>query len=137
MIPEVTARKCNTKPVRALVATTDPATRPEHSTWYLTTNLPTPGSVRAGAEGALPTADLAEMVRLYGLRHWVEQSYKQTKGALGWSEYQVRTDRAMRRHWALVCCAFSFCWYHHSQSAESGDRPDTTDPVATEATGGK
>jgi hypothetical protein len=20
----------------------------------------------------------------------------------------------MRRHWQLVCCAFSFCWYHAS-----------------------
>lgn len=68
----------------------------------------------------MPTADLAEIVRLYGLRNWVEQSYKQTKGALGWSEYQVRTDRAIRRHWVLACCAFSFCWYHDSRSAESG-----------------
>jgi hypothetical protein len=24
-----------------------------------------------------------------------------------WSQYQVRSDRAMRRHWQLVCCAFS------------------------------
>ena len=30
--------------------------------------------------------------------------------------YQVRSDRAIRRHWQLVCCAFSFCWYHHSHS---------------------
>nr|WP_220211047.1 hypothetical protein [Reticulibacter mediterranei] len=21
----------------------------------------------------------------------------------------------MRRHWQLVCCAFSFCWYHASR----------------------
>jgi hypothetical protein len=26
--------------------------------------------------------------------------------------YQVRSDHAMRRHWQLVCCAFSFCWHH-------------------------
>jgi transposase len=74
-------------------------------------------------------------VWLYGLRMWVEQSYKQTKGALGWSDYQVRADRAIRRHWALVCCAFSFCWYHHSRSAASADLG--TEPVADEATGGK
>jgi hypothetical protein len=49
-------------------------------------------------------------VRLYGLRNWVEQGYKQVKGELGWADFQVRTDRAIRRHWALVCCAFSFCW---------------------------
>jgi hypothetical protein len=24
---------------------------------------------------------------------------------------------AIRRHWQLVCCAFSFCWWHHSQTA--------------------
>ncbi len=28
-------------------------------------------------------ADVAEIVRLYGLRVWVEQSYKQVKGSLG------------------------------------------------------
>jgi len=54
------------------------------------------------------------VVRLYGLRMWVEQSYKHVKHALGWSQYQVRSDQAMRRHWQLVCCAFSFCWYHVS-----------------------
>src|SRR2546426_6317601 len=62
---------------------------------------------------------LEEVIRLYGLRMWVEQSYKQVKHALGWSQYQVRSDRAMRRHWQLVCCAFSFCWYHASHGALS------------------
>jgi len=47
---------------------------------------------------------------------WIEQSYKQVRETLGWADYQVRSDRAMRRHWQLVCCAFSFCWYHHSYS---------------------
>jgi hypothetical protein len=49
-------------------------------------------------------------VRLYGLRNWVEQGYKQVKGELGWADFQVRSDRAIRRHWTLVACAFSFCW---------------------------
>lgn len=49
---------------------------------------------------------------------WVEQSYKQVKGALGWAEYQVRSDLAMRRHWVLVWCAFSFCWWHLRHGAE-------------------
>jgi hypothetical protein len=124
-----------TKPSRAIVATTDPATLPEHSTWYLTTNLPAPGSARALEANALPSADLAAIVQLYGLRNWVEQSYKQIKGALGWSEYQVRSDTAIRRHWTLVCCAFSFCWYHHSRSMESGNHPAQADPVAAETTG--
>jgi hypothetical protein len=97
-----------------VVATTDPRTLPTLCTWYLVTNLPAPGSARA-PDSTFPAADLAEIVRLYGLRMWVEQSYKQTKYALGWSEYQVRSDRAIRRHWALVCCAFAFCWYNLSQ----------------------
>ena len=123
------------KSIRAIVVTTDPATLPEHGTWYLTTNLPAPGSDRA-EEGALPAADLAEIVRLYGLRNWVEQSYKQTKGALGWSEYQVRSDQAIRRHWALVCCAFSFCWHHQSHPLAWGDQPGETESAADEAPDG-
>jgi hypothetical protein len=50
------------------------------------------------------------VVRLYGLRNWVEQGYKQVKHELGWADFMVRSDRAIRRHWQLVCCAFSFCW---------------------------
>ncbi len=57
-----------------------------------------------------PAAGLAEIVRIYGLRHWVEQSYKQVKDELGWADFQVRSDVAIRRHQALVNCAFSFCW---------------------------
>jgi hypothetical protein len=30
---------------------------------------------------------------------------------LGWADWQVRTDRAIRRHWALVCAACSCCWW--------------------------
>jgi hypothetical protein len=29
---------------------------------------------------------LAEMVRCYGIRHWIEQSYKQVKDELGWAD---------------------------------------------------
>jgi hypothetical protein len=49
-------------------------------------------------------------VRLYGIRHWIEQSYKQVKDELGWADCQVRSDIAIRRHQVLVNCAFSFCW---------------------------
>jgi len=94
--------------IRLMVATTDPATLPETSTWYLATNLPRPGS--SAAHSRHPAADLTEVVRLYGLRHWVEQSYKQVKDKLGWADFQVRSDTAIRRHQTLVNCAFSFCW---------------------------
>jgi SRSO17 transposase len=59
----------------------------EISTWYLTTNL------------AREQAPLSEIVRLYGLRNWVEQSYKQMKDELGWADFMVRKDHAIRRHW--------------------------------------
>jgi SRSO17 transposase len=104
------------KAERVVIATTDPDTLPELTTFYLVTNLPAPGSRRAH-DSDLAAASLQEVVRLYGLRMWVEQSYKQVKHSLGWSQYQVRSDRAMRRHWQLVCCAFSFCWYHQGQTA--------------------
>ncbi len=121
---------------RALVVTPDPEELPDLATWYLATNLPAPGSERATeereAEGALAPASVAEVVRLYGLRMWVEQSYKQVKHVLGWSDYQVRSDLAIRRHWQLVCCAFSFCWWAYGrlptdEVAEKENDPTTTD----------
>lgn len=98
---------------RAVVATTDPKELPDKATWYVVTNLLHPTSEREKEEESkkLAPADLSEIVRLYGLRMWVEQSYKQVKHVLGWSDYQVRSDLAIRRHWQLVCCAFSFCWW--------------------------
>jgi len=103
------------KTERAVIATTDPVTLPDLTTWYLVTNLPAPGSTDAH-QSTMLSASLEEVIRLYGLRMWIEQSYKQVREALGWADYQVRSDRAIRRHWQLVCCAFSFCWYHHSHS---------------------
>jgi hypothetical protein len=104
--------------LRLVVATTDPARLPGHSSWYLLTNLPRPATRRA------QQANLAEVVRLYGLGNWVEQGYKQVKGELGWADFQVRSDRAIRRHWTLVRCGFSFCWQaflaeHPTQPAPS------------------
>ena len=59
---------------RAIVATTDPRTRPPVSTWYLATNL------------TVADAPLAEVVRLYGLRNWIEDHYKRIKDELGWAD---------------------------------------------------
>jgi DDE superfamily endonuclease len=100
---------------RLVVATTDPATLPRLSTWYLLTNLARP----AGRRGQ--QAQLAEIVGAYGLRNRVEQGNKQVKDELAWADFQVRSDRAIRRHWTLVCCAFSFCWHAgHAQAAQAG-----------------
>jgi hypothetical protein len=94
---------------RLVVATADPGTLPGKATWYLATNLPRPGGPRE-AGSPHPAADLAEIVRIYGIRHWIEQSYKQVKDELGWADFQVRSDVAIRRHQVLVNCAFCFCW---------------------------
>jgi hypothetical protein len=124
---------------RLIVATTDPATLPPLSTWYLATNLPRSGSPQAD-DSPLAPADLAEVVRLYGLRNWVEQSYKQVKEELGWADFMVRTDRAIRRHWQLVHCAFSFCWRAwfaaESVAGPAAPPPATAeDPVTGESAG--
>jgi len=95
---------------RRVVATTDPVTLPPLSTWYLLTNWPRPGSPQAATTPEAPAA-LEAWVRLYGLRLWVEQSYKQVKGQLGGADFQGRSATAIRRHWQLVCCAFTFCWW--------------------------
>ncbi|MCF1592606.1 hypothetical protein L0P92_03345 [Streptomyces muensis] len=83
-------------------------------------------------------------MRLYGLRSWIEQSYKQIKDELGWADFQVRSDRAIHCHQALVNCAFSFCWDQWfpptrtpgrqrarpvpRRGAREGGQPDTTSP---------
>ncbi len=111
---------------RLVIATPDPATLSEAATWYLATTLPR------------ETAPVAEVVRLYGLRNWVEQAYKHTKGALGWSQYQVRSDAAIRRHWALVQCAFAFCWWAEAWPATAATGGAATDEAAGPAErGGK
>lgn len=112
--------------VRLVAVSTDPQTLPANSTWYLVTNLAAPDSRRAREESLFEAADLCEVVRIYGLRQWVEQSYKQVKGELGFSDFQVRRDHAIRRHWELVFCAFSFCWWAYTQ--EERERAFTDPP---------
>lgn len=109
-----------------MAVSTDPQTLPANSTWYLVTNLAAPDSRRAREESLFEAADLCEVVRIYGLRQWVEQSYKQVKGELGFSDFQVRRDHAIRRHWELVFCAFSFCWWAYTQ--EERERAFTDPP---------
>jgi hypothetical protein len=129
------------KELRLVAVTTDPARLPADSTWYLLTNLPHPAAPHAAASPFTP-ADLTEIARLYGLRTWVEQGYKQVKQELGWADWQVRTDRANRRHWALGCCAFSFCWWAWSRAPDASAVPlgtaaaDQPVPVASPGRGG-
>jgi hypothetical protein len=121
--------------LRCAVVTTDPASRPALTTGYLITHLPAPES-QGARSSSLRAASLAELVRLYGLRTWVEQSYKQVKHTLGWADDQVRSDTAIRRHWILVCCAFTFCWWQAASNpqrvepwpAESAAQPTRPEP---------
>jgi hypothetical protein len=123
------------RPVRRAVATTDPAQCPAASTWYVETNLPAPDSKRA-TQSPLDAAPLAEIVRLYGLRGWVEQNYTQLKNELGWADAMVRADVALRRHWLLIFCAFTFCWCHWLNGVQVVRKPDQGD-AGKAATGGK
>jgi DDE superfamily endonuclease len=116
---------------RLVVATADPGTLPDKATWYLVTNLPRPGGPRE-AGSPHPAAGLAEIVRIYGIRHWIEQSYKQVKDELGWADFQVRSDLAIRRHQVLVNCAFSFCW-----ETWFAHPPPAAPPPALQAGGGE
>ena len=125
---------------RLVVATTDPATLPSLTSWYLATNLPAPDSERA-EHSDLQEADPAEVVRLYALRNWIEQSYKQVKNSLGWALYQVRKDISIRRHWQMVCCAFAFCWWESAGLLQTSSPPgvfrkeETSIPAAPEGVG--
>jgi len=123
---------------RALVVTPEPATLPDLATWYLTTNLPAPGSEQETSTELAP-ASIDEVVGLYSLRMWVEQSYKQVKHVLGFSDYQVRSDLAIRRHWQLVCCAFTFCWWAYGRLPASLGEPAEmkNDPSESEGRGKK
>src|SRR6266516_357072 len=116
---------------RLVVATADPATLPDKATWYLVTNLPRPGGPRE-PDSPHPAAGLAEIVRIYAIRNWIEQSYKQVKDELGWADFQVRSDVAIRRHQALVNCAFSFCW-----ATWFADHPPQHDAAAQTRPGGR
>lgn len=108
-------------PLRLVVLSTDPATLPASSTWYLATNLSHPDLPETAA-ASFPPATYTEIAYLYGLRGWIEQDYRQVKHELGWADFQVRSDQAIRRHWTLVNCAFSLEWPDHDDPP-----PDTDD----------
>jgi hypothetical protein len=101
------------KAVRALCVTTDRRRLPSQSTWYPSSNL--------------KGSPLEEIVQRYAWRNWTEQGYKSVKGELGWADFQVRGDTAIRRHWLLVCAAFSFCWWQAAREGHlAGPRPVRT-----------
>ncbi|MFE2869873.1 hypothetical protein [Embleya sp. NPDC059259] len=77
---------------RPVVATADPVMLPSKATWYFVTNLPRPGGSRED-EAPYPAADPDEIVRIHGIRHWIEQSYKQVKVSTATSSIHARALR--------------------------------------------
>jgi hypothetical protein len=75
-------------------------------------------------------------VYLYVLRNCVEQGYRQVRGESGWADFKVRSDRAIRRHWTLVRCAFSFCWQSFLAEDPSQPEPSPNAEAAPTATRG-
>jgi SRSO17 transposase len=67
---------------------------------YLITNIE---STKATAEWIVTT---------YAQMNWVEVFYREAKGWLGLSEYQVRDYRSLLRHFILVFCAYTFILWH-------------------------
>ena len=59
---------------------------------------------------SIATADW--IVITYSQRNWVEVFYREAKGWLGLSEYQVRDYRSLLRHFTLVFCAYTFILWH-------------------------
>ena len=66
------------------------------------------------------------------------------KNSLGWAHYQVRKDAAIRRHWQLVMCAFTFCWWANADFLEEEvapgvvlEREEATSSSTTEVERGK
>lgn len=62
------------------------------------------------ASGAVATAQW--FVATYSQRNWVEVFYREAKGWLGLSEYQVRDKISLYRHWILVFTAYTFILWH-------------------------
>ena len=52
------------------------------------------------------------IVKKYGERNWIEVFYREVKGWLGLSEYQVRNKKSLMKHFLLVFCAYTFIQYH-------------------------
>jgi len=76
------------------------------------------------------------IVATYAQRNWVEVFYREAKGWLGLSEYQVRDYRSLLRHFILVFCAYTFILWHTKTGGlrrRWASKPLNTFPEALEA----
>jgi SRSO17 transposase len=73
--------------------TTDPETMPENSTSFVMTNL----------QGKLKKT----LGDIYGLRTWVEYSFRQCKQELGWTDYRFTDFQHIERWWEIIFCVYT------------------------------
>ena len=76
------------------------------------------------------------IVETYSERNWVEVFYREAKGWLGLSEYQVREKNSLERHFILVFCAYTFILWHKLTGGlrrRWANKPLDTFPEALEA----
>ena len=73
--------------------TTDPETMPENSTTFVMTNL----------QGNLKKT----LGDLYGMRTWVEYSFRQCKQELGWTDYRFTNFQHIQRWWEIIFCVYT------------------------------
>lgn len=52
------------------------------------------------------------IVKTYSQRNWIEVFYREIKGWLGLSEYQLRDETSLMKHFILVFCAYTFIQWH-------------------------
>jgi hypothetical protein len=70
---------------------------------------------------AAEVASAQWIARNYSERNWIEVFYREVKGWLGMTEYQVRDQRSIERHWLLVVNAFTFlAWLRHTGGLRGG-----------------
>jgi hypothetical protein len=98
-----------TRGTRLIAATADPTALKPESTWFMATNL------------TLAEADAAGVYRIYRLRDWTGHSCKPAKHELGWADFQVRSEKAIVRHWQLVMLAFTFSLLTAAPAEQAGE----------------
>jgi hypothetical protein len=75
--------------------TTDPETMPENSTSFIMTNIQSTNSKLKKILG-----------NLYGLRTWVEYSFRQCKQELGWTDYRLTKFQEINKWWEIIMSAY-------------------------------
>lgn len=101
--------------IRYYHLTTDPATLPPESTWYIMTNL----------EGNIQKT----VGNTYGLRTWIEYGFKHAKNELGWADFRVTDYASIERWWELVCCAYLLVSLQSPVLGHANDASGRTQPA--------